>query len=245
VESIERMLNVFQQLDWRLIFSFVPITALIAAAVTLGNSITARRQARRALAIHLHEFYHSSDFYAKVRAPAYQVGLQWRHLPDTLRQAYREAVASGWEVEGPMTELSTYVPQIPQRIEGIIASHFHTAKGLPSLTEHQALAACLRFWSRLNTHLTLNTVNKKVIRALLADEFRSNQAFFRALSAAIIAKTPNTQQIPRWIHDIQALETFFGRHEQKTQPIVLPTRSDVGTPSHDITRLPTNHVAIR
>lgn len=245
MESIESMLNVFQQLDWLSIFSFIPIAALIAAAVTLGSTIAARKQARRALAIHLNEFYHSSDFYAKVRAPAYQVGLQWMYLPDTLRQAYRDAVASGWGVDGPETKLSTYVPQIPQRQEDIIASHFHAAKGLPSLTEHQALGACLRFWSRLNTHLTLKTVNKKVIRSLLADEFCSNQAFFRALSAAIIAKTPNTQQIPRWINNIQELETFFGRHEKKTQPIVLPTLSEVATPSHDITRLPTDHVAIR
>jgi hypothetical protein len=81
----------------------------------LGNSIAAKRQARRALAIHLNEFYHSSDFYAKVRAPAHQVGLQWMHLPDTLRQAYRDAITSGWVVEGPEPQLSTYVP--PKRRE--------------------------------------------------------------------------------------------------------------------------------
>ena len=73
MESIESILNGFQQLDWRSIFSCIPIAALIAAAVTLGSTIAARKQARRALAIHLHEFYLSADFYAKVRAPADQV----------------------------------------------------------------------------------------------------------------------------------------------------------------------------
>jgi hypothetical protein len=91
MESIENFLSVFQQLHWRSIFSFIPIAALIAAAVTFGSTIVARKQARRALAIHLHECYLSADFYAKVRAPAYQVGLQWTHMPETLRQAYRDA----------------------------------------------------------------------------------------------------------------------------------------------------------
>jgi len=245
MESIERLLYLFQQLDWRSIFSFIPIAALIAAAVTLGSTIAARRQARRALAIHLHEFYLSSDFYAKVRAPAYQVGSQWMHLPNTLRQAYRDVVASGWGFDGPETKLSTYVPQIPQRKEEIIASHFHAAKGLLSLTEHQALSACLRFWSRLNTHITLKTVNKNAIRSLFADEFGAQHEFFRSLSAAIIAKTPHTQQIPRWINDIQNLEQLFGIQEKKAQPMVLPTLSDVATPPHEITRLPTDKVAIR
>ncbi len=73
MESIESILNVFQQLDWRSIFDFIPIAACIAAAVTLGSTIAARKQAQRALTIHLHEYYLSADFHAKVRAPAYQV----------------------------------------------------------------------------------------------------------------------------------------------------------------------------
>jgi hypothetical protein len=207
---MQDILNLLSDLDWHSILSFIPIAALIGATITVSITVAARKQSRRALAIQLHEFYLSADFNAKVRSPAYHVGLQWVHLPETLRQAYRDAVASGWASEDTETKLLTYVAEIPHKKDEIIPLHFHSARGLPSLTEHQALSACLRFWSRLNTHIKLKTVDKKVLRSLFADEFGYHREFFRSLSEAVMEKKSKTKPCPAWIDDIQELGNFFG-----------------------------------
>jgi hypothetical protein len=181
---------------------------LVGALVAMGINALARRRERLALTVQLHELYVSPDFYSRVRAPSYHVGLQWLHLRDDVGQAYRDAVLSGWAAAENDDTLSRYVPDLPSRPEDIIPRHFHLPVGRALLTEHQALTAELRFWTRLNIHIQRKTVNRKVVKDLFSDEFGSHYEFLASFALAVL----NAQRTrpPRWVKDIEQLARFFG-----------------------------------
>ena len=181
---------------------------LASALVTIRINAAAQRRARLALAVQLHELYVSPDFYARVRAPSYHVGLQWLRLSGPVGDAYRKAVLSGWVTAVDGEKLSRYVSEPPSDAKDVIKCHFHTPVGLSLLTEHQALTAELRFWTRLNTHLQLATVDRKVVRDLFSDEFQSHYDFLASLSFALRETKPERE--PRWVKDIDQLAKFFG-----------------------------------
>lgn len=169
----------------------------------------AEDRARHDRVIALHEYYLSPEFFSKVRAPAYQVGLTWTHLPEPQRAAYREAVTQGWAFEVGEDKLDLYVPRPPENPEEVITSHFQTPKGLPSLTEHQALTALLRFWTRIRILIDLNMIDRHLVRSLFKDEFGYELSFFQALSAAVTQRITSKAAIPRWVDDLQYLEKVF------------------------------------
>jgi hypothetical protein len=204
-----------QQGAWQPALIALPMAALTGAAIGLGIAMASRRQAKRSLAFQLHEFYMSPDFYAKVRAPAYNVALQWTHFPKSLRQAYRDVVVSGWSSGYAETKLGNYVSKLPDNTEEIITFHFHKPRGRPSLTEHQALSADLRFWSRLNSHIKLRTIDRAALRSLFADDFRYHRDFYRSLANSVAYATKKSNvKCPLWVYDISELEAFFDAQNQ-------------------------------
>jgi hypothetical protein len=89
---------------WQLL-SLIPVGVI----VTILLNLAARSRSNKDLTIKLHEAFLSPDFYAKVRAPAYHVGLQWRHLTGEVNTAYRCAVVAGWAFDLKSDKLVTYV----------------------------------------------------------------------------------------------------------------------------------------
>ena len=162
-------------------------------------------RARHDRAIALHEYFLSPDFYSKVRAPVFQVGLTWMHLKEDLRGPYRDAVVQGWTTDVGENKLNIYVPLPPNSQEECMLYHFQTPKGLPSLTEHQALTAMLRFWTRTRILIDLKMLDRSLVRSLFQDEFGHLRVFLRSLSEAV-SGTGNT---PRWIDDLDQLDKIF------------------------------------
>lgn len=187
----------------------LPVAAVFAAVITVGLNAELRRRARRSATLQLHEFYLSPQFYASVRSPAYCVQLQWNHLPPDVRPQYRRIVVSGWAHNENADTLSAYAPDFPTSRDDIIKHHFQTPRALPSLTEHQALTALLRFWSRLNKHLSLHLIDRHVTRVIFRDEFEYNRTFFRELANEVVAAMPTTKAPPTWVKDLNELDVFF------------------------------------
>ena len=188
----------------------------VGVLVTLGLNLAALHRSRRELAIKLHEVYLSPDFYSKVRAPAYHIGLQWQHLPDDVRCDYREAVVSGWAFDLSSDKLSTYLSEYPTSRNDVIHSHFQKPVTHTSLTEHQALTAFLRFWTRLNIHRKNGAIEKKLTRDLFIDEFCYGAPFLNELANAVEAATVDGHIRPRWIEDIRQLKVFFECREAQS-----------------------------
>jgi hypothetical protein len=178
----------------------------------------AELRARQDRAIALHEYYLSPDFYAKVRAPAFSIGLTFAGLPDAAREAYQDAVAEGWcyDEREKQKLLARYVVHSPSDPAGMIKHHFQTPCGYPSLTEHQALTALLRFWTRVRILLGEGMIDATLVESLFRDEFRYDIKFFRVLCSYVSDKYASDKQQgkelpirPRWVEDIKYLEGVF------------------------------------
>jgi len=167
----------------------------------------AEERARRDRAIALHEYFLSPDFYSKVRAPAFQVGLTWMQLEGNLKEVYRDAVVRGWRGNMEDYALDLYVPQLPSSEAECVTYHFQTPKGLPSLTEHQALTAMLRFWTRTRILIDLKMIDRNLVRSLFKDEFGYQRTFLDSLSGAV--SKLHGEDKPRWVEDLRILGEIF------------------------------------
>jgi len=166
-------------------------------------------RARKDRSVSLHEYFLNPAFYAQVRAPAYQVSLSWSHLPNDLKEKYRNIVIQGWVFSTVKDKLDFYVTSPPDNLDSMAKYHFQSPRGLASLTEHQALSALLRFWTRIRILLKENLIDHKVTKELFRDQFCYDVAFFDELSKGVTEKLQDGMVIPRWIDDIDYLKRFF------------------------------------
>ena len=104
--------------------------------------------------------------------------LLWDGLQDATGAKYREAVARGWTSAGAVDEFKLYVSSPPKSPGEVEEYHFRTAAARDSLTEHQALTAVLRFWTRIQTLIDNERVEEGLVRDLFKDEFNYERAFF-------------------------------------------------------------------
>lgn len=207
---IAEIINLIVTVILEAVHTLIPSAIIISLIVTVLLDHTAEKRACIARTIQLHEAFLSPDFYANVRAPAFNIGLQWTQLPESIRKNYREAVVSGWADFVNEFKLATYVQKTPKSHADIISYHFQTPVGMSSLTEHQALTAYLRFWTRFNVHRKRKTINATLAKALFVDEFEYQFTFFRELAESISNELESTAVTkPRWIDDISELSEFF------------------------------------
>ncbi|MCL7931078.1 hypothetical protein [Halomonas llamarensis] len=195
----------------------------VGVFVTLWINFAAQRRAQRELAIKLHEVFLSSEFYARVRAPAYHIGLQWHHLPKEIQIEYRKAVVSGWAFDKSYNKLEHYLSDFPSAKTQVIPSHFQKPLSSTTLTEHQALTALLRFWTRLNIHRKHRSIENAIVKDLFYDEFCYGAAFLNELADAVETRIEQGQIKPRWIDDIRELTLFFACDHQRPNKSVQAT----------------------
>jgi hypothetical protein len=203
-----------QGVDWKTVATIAPTAVAVVALTTLGLNFVAARRQRIALTLSLHEFYLGHKFYAKVRGPSYGVATQWRWLPENIREEYRKIVAQGW-VGGASSDLKRYVPDAPTEIGQLEKSHYQIPRARRSLTEHQALTAALRFWSRVNTHIERRTADRKLVRELFRDEYHYVAEFYCELAEYVTRELAgdagSPRDPPRWVKDVVELRAFFAR----------------------------------
>ena len=167
-------------------------------------------QSRRELTLALYQEFHSSDFYANVRAPAYKVVLKWNYLPENVKDIYRDAVSSGWSHDSESLIERASLLDIPENPAELYQFHFVQQSGEAYLTEHQALVALLRFWTRINMYRKNRCINNKLTRKLFSDEYGYVDPFFRELVKAMNLAIKKDQDKPSWMRDVSELEKFFG-----------------------------------
>ena len=95
------MLDFLASPEGKVVVGLIPIAAVFSTAVTVVLGRAVKKRARIDRTIELHELFLSPDYYAKVRAPAHHVALQWNHLPDETRDAYRDAGCVRMGFSGP------------------------------------------------------------------------------------------------------------------------------------------------
>lgn len=193
------------------------LIALTASALFLTWVITTYqwKLARKQTAIQLHADYYSIQHYADVVSPSVQIRLKWLYLPDeTQRMKYRAAVAAGWAPAAlgdgedlSFTKFRLYVRHANLDSD-VTAAHFHTAVTGEGLSEHQAVAAFLHFWSRVAGLLHANAVDRNIVKELFRPAFLYNGEFFSGLSKDVEDALRDDPR-PAWVDHVAYLQQFF------------------------------------
>ena len=159
--------------------------------------------------IALHKDYYSSNFYERVRAPAHQVSLKWKLLPEEERTKYRVEVASGWTQQDGVEKAAKYLnPAMPNRLtnEG---EHFWTRLRLDGLTEHQAVSIYVRSWGRLWQLYDSGVLENDLFVALFSNLFSYEREFFAELSQQVRTDLASGKEIPGWLPAIERLASIL------------------------------------
>ena len=188
------------------LLTIVPVATVFTAIITIILRNIAERKAKVERTIKLHEGFLNPEFYSKVRAPASQIAIQWMYLGEEIREHYREAVASVWDITYNEERLYDETKEIPKNKGELIDYHFQRSTSKTGLTEHQALTSILRFWTRFNVYRKLGLVNRELAKELFKDEFAYQRDFFQNLSQYV---SNNVKHKPRWVDDIDDLCSFF------------------------------------
>jgi hypothetical protein len=199
----------------------VLLLTLTAAALILTWAITAYqwRLTRKQNAVQLHGEYYGVEHYANVVAAVVQVRLKWRFLPDTVqRSAYQDLVTAGWAPDvlktgedAGLIKFRLYVRQTDRTNADLMYEHFHAPASMSGLTEHQAVAALLHFWSRVAGLLQAKAVDRHLAREFFAPAYEYNRQFFACLRERVEASLSRSDPRPAWLGHTRALERFFGR----------------------------------
>ena len=196
----------------------VLLLVLTAAALILTWAITAYqwRLARKQNAIQLHAEYYSIEHYVNVVSAAGQVRLKWLHTPDEKeRGEYRRLVAAGWAPaildtgDPAAVRFRLYVRRPGQPDVDPVLGHYQ-ASGGTALSEHQAVAALLHFWSRLAGLLDAKAVDRKMAKEFFAPAYEYNREFFASLRDTVEPSIVRGDPRPAWIEHTRTLERFFG-----------------------------------
>jgi len=159
--------------------------------------------------IQLHKDYYESGFYERVRAPAYQVSMKWKLLPEKEQVEYRKEVSSGWTDADSVKKAAKYLnPFDPSKISHDI-EHFHSRLEVKGLTEHQALSIYLRTWNRLWRLYENGVLDKKIFIGLFSDLFSYDREFFLELSKQVDTDIDPVKHRPGWIDAINKLDELF------------------------------------
>jgi hypothetical protein len=199
----------------------VLLLVLTAAALILTWAITAYqwRLARKQNAVQLHAEYYSVEHYANVVSAVGQVRLKWLSTPDHEdRAAYRQLVAAGWAPAALGTDETTaavtfrlYVGHDSRTDVDRTKEHYHEPVGATGLSEHQAVAALLHFWSRLAGLLDANAVDRRLAKEFFAPAYAYNREFFADLRDTIESSIVPADTRPAWLDHTRTLERFFGK----------------------------------
>jgi len=192
-----------------IVFSSIVGSVTFGTIISIVVAVVGARQTRRELTLKLHEEFHSSDYYVRVRAPAYRVALQWNYLPDDIRQSYRDIVASGWSLDPESEKARVVMSEIPADYSKMYESHFQKPIGEEYLTEHQAVVALLNFWSRVNMYRTSGCIEPRLVRKILQNEFKFIAPFFFQIAKAVQSKGQTGQIDFIWIKAVRELDSFF------------------------------------
>lgn len=197
----------------------VLLLTLTAAALILTWAITVYqwRLARKQNAVQLHAEYYGFEHYVNVVSAVVQVRLKWLYTPDEgQRSAYRKLVAAGWSpgaLENDQAPAAVryrlYVRQSDQAADPIV-SHYHASASATGLTEHQAVAALLHFWSRLAALLDSKAVDRRLAKELFAPAYEYNRQFFASLRETIEGSIVHGDPRPAWLDHTRTLERLFG-----------------------------------
>lgn len=171
------------------------------------------------------DYFTDPVFYARVRAPAYHVAVQWAHAPPETRTLYQQTVVFGWAyTENDPTKLLAYlgnkrVQHLQNKTTGlneIRKLHFQEPAGIERLSEHQALSAFLRFWVQTEELLEAKILDIKTANSLLAPQLAYYEDFFEQLSEKIIeafAQLKLDNEPPTWVNGIRNLRKRFAIFE--------------------------------
>jgi hypothetical protein len=200
-------------------FTDVLLLVLTAAALVLTWAITAYqwRLARKQNAVQLHAEYYSVEHYGSVVSAVVQVRQRWMSLPgENERTAYRRLVAAGWAPaalktgEAPSAvRFRLYVRRDVQPNIDPIEAHYHVPAGVAGLSEHEAVAALLHFWSRLAGLLDAKAVDRRLAREFFAPAYEYNREFFAGLRELVEPSIVRGDPRPAWLDHTRALEKFF------------------------------------
>jgi len=196
----------------------VLLLALTAAALVLTWAITSYqwRLARRQNAIQLHGEYYGVGHYASVVSPTGQVRLKWLHLPDQHeREQYRDVIAAGWAPallftggDAGIRRFKLYVHSDYPETD-LIHSHYHAVMGDSGLSEHQALASMLHFWSRVAGLLEAKAIDRGLARQFFTPAYEYNRKFFAELRERVRKGSVEDDSRPAWLEHTELLERFF------------------------------------
>jgi hypothetical protein len=198
----------------------VLLLVLTAAALILTWSITAYqwRLARKQNAVQLHADYYGVEHYVNVVSAVVQVRLKWLYTPDDKeRHAYRQLVAAGWAPavlktgEAPTAvRFRLYVRRNARENIDAADAHYHASAGAAGLSEHQAVAALLHFWSRLAGLLDARAIDRRMAKEFFAPAYEYNREFFASLREMIEPSIVRGDPRPAWLEHTRTLERFFG-----------------------------------
>ena len=200
-------------------FTDVLLLVLTAAALVLTWAITVYqwKLSRKQNAINLHAEYYSVDHYAKVVSPIVQIRLRWLHLPDlNERELYRDVIAAGWapalllgdETSSGGNRFRIYV-HTDDAESDLVHAHYHVPIGSAGLSEHQALAALLHFWSRLAGLLEAKAIDPRLAKQFFAPAYQYNKEFFAGLRQRVAKGYLEGDPYPAWLTHTELLERFF------------------------------------
>lgn len=195
----------------------VLLLVLTAAALVLTWAITTYqwRLARRQNAIQLHSEYYAVDHYASVVSPIAQMRLKWLHLPeDHEREQYRDVIAAGWAPallfsggDAGTRRFKLYVHSDYPETSAVHA-HYHVTSD-SRLSEHQALASMLHFWSRLAGLLDAKAIDRRLAKQFFAPAYEHNREFFAGLRERVRRGTVDGDPHSSWLEHTELLERFF------------------------------------
>jgi hypothetical protein len=205
-----------QALDMKLTDALLIILTAAALALTWAITTYQWRLARRQNAIQLHSEYYSAEHYGTVVSPVAQMRLKWLHLPDgNERDQYRDVIAAGWAPSLLFTKgdsgsrfFKLYIHSDYPETD-LVHSHYHVAIGSSGLSEHQALASMLHFWSRLAGLLDARAIDRKLARQFFAPAYEHNRKFFAGLRERVGKGYLEGDSYPAWIKHTELLDRFF------------------------------------
>jgi len=191
---------------------FYWLTVIIHDSQSKSDSAASREKSiDRTIA--LHKDYYSSDFYERVRAPAHQVSLKWKLLPEEERIKYRVEVASGWAQSDSVEKAAKYLnPNQSTRLSNEV-EHFWTRLPLDGLTEHQAVSIYVRSWGRLWQLYNSDVLEKTLFVELFSDLFSYDREFFDELSRQVLADLAQGQEVPGWLPAVNRLASIMPKRE--------------------------------
>ena len=218
----------------------IKVSRRIASAQTRHNS--------QQTAISLHAQYFGVEHYLNVVAPVVEIRMKWMHLTEPARQKYRNEVIEGWPPYDRYTEdrsgfrryLPESAPDVPDK--DFSGMHFKDQKQRQSLTEHQALAAFLHFWSHLSAFISKGVADRDTCIELFSDTYRYNLDFIRELRDAVVKNWPQNREDhrssdrpPRWVASTQLLEQQLYGNKTIAEPTQINTDHDSSIPSRPVT----------